>query len=49
VLSTDLGLAVEVRVTNSLGEVRVLDRIHFGRAELTALYLRLNAELAKGK
>ncbi|MBE3064518.1 MAG: hypothetical protein IMZ69_05815 [Spirochaetes bacterium] len=48
-LSTDLRLAVEVRVTNSMREVPVLDRIHFGRAELTALYLRLNAELAKRK
>jgi len=38
-----------MRVTNSLGEVPVLDRIHFGGAELTALYLRRNAELAKGK
>jgi hypothetical protein len=31
------GAGVEVRVTDSLGEVPVLDRIHFGRAELTAL------------
>jgi hypothetical protein len=60
VLSTDLRLAVEVRVTNSMREVPMLDsagrilgevagKIHFGRAELTALDLRRNAELAKRK